>query len=412
MVRLEDRSAYKWLLVALLWLVGCLNYVDRQAIFSVFPLLRRELSLSDVDLALLGTLFLWVYALSSPLGGYLGDRLRRKSIVVSSLLVFTVVTFATGLAGTRSELLGLRSLLGLSEALYLPAALALISDYHSGDTRSRAVGIHQTSLLMGGILGGVFAGYMGDHHGWRPAFYVLGGLGIVLALLLLPLLRESPKKLQAQHSQKPGIRNLRMVLTPPTVLVIMFSGLSVSVAGWVVMAWMPFYLFDRFGLSLTQAGFNATFYFSMATMAGLVIGSFLSDRWARRDRRGRMLLQLIGLCLAVPGLLAVHFAPSAMILVACLFLFGFGRGLWDCNNMPIFCDVVVPEAWSTVYGVFNLANTLGGGLGVLVAGVLRQSVGIGATLSAFSGMLLISAALTWLAVARFLPRDMKKVANR
>ncbi len=400
------RSAYPWLVVALLWFVGCINYMDRQAVFAVFPLLRIDLGLSDVDLALLGTVFLWVYALSSPLGGYLGDRLSRKRVVVASLLVFTSVTFCTGSAQNSSQLLWLRGLLGLSEAIYLPAALALISGYHSAATRSRAIGIHQSGMLVGSILGSLFAGYMGDHQGWRFGFHVLGGLGIALTIIVIPVLRDAPARQQAEDTPKPSLRDLRKVLGVPTVLAVVFTGLCFSMATWVVAAWMPLYFFERFHLNLTQSGFNGTFYVSAATVGGLAVGGYLSDRWARRNRKGRMLLQLVGLGTALPGLVAVPFAPSVTALGTCLFLFGLGRGIWDCNNMPVFCDVVARRTWSTVYGAFNLANTLGGGLGVLLAGALRESLGIGVTLSAFSGLFLMAAAANGLAAMRFLDRDM------
>jgi predicted MFS family arabinose efflux permease len=407
-MRLEQRPGYRWVLVALLWCVGFLNYVDRQAIFSVFPLLREELALSDLDLALLGTVFLWVYGFSSPLGGYLGDRLPRRVAVLLSLSLFSAVTLGTGFARSGRWLLALRGCLGISEAIYLPAALSLIGDYHRGATRSRAISLHQTGLILGGIAGGVFAGYMGDRYGWRPAFYLLGGIGTVLVVALAPLLRESPTTDSNGKSPASAPRNLRRILRTPSVLVVIFSGMSMSMASWVVMAWMPLYMFERFGLSLTRAGFDAMFYFSTATVLGLVSGSVLSDRWAKRDARGRMLLQAVGLTVAVPGLLAVHFAPAPAWLVSSLFLFGVGRGLWDCNNMPIFCDLVERSSWSTTYGVFNFANTLGGGIGVLLAGMLRQSVGIGGTLSVFSALLFTSTALTFLAAVHYLPNDIRK----
>jgi MFS family permease len=416
----EDKSTYKWFLVASLWVIGCLNYMDRQAIFSAFPLLKKELGMSDVQLGLLGSAFLWCYSASSPLAGYLGDRFRRKSVILCSLLIFSLATFATGLASAPSQLIWLRGLLGLSEALYLPAALALIADYHSGGTRSTAIGIHQTSLLAGGILGAIFAGYMGQHYGWRNAFYFLGLSGVLVTFLMMALIRETIKGESdfstAQDVRvdrtEPLLRTLRSILTTPTVLAVMFCGLSISMTGWLVMAWMPAYLYERFGFSLTQAAFNGVFYISVTTAVGILAGSVLADRWTRRDRRGRMWVQLIGLSMGFPAIALFGFTKTAGAVLICLVVFGFARGLWDCNNMPIFCDVVPPASRSTTYGVFNLANTLGGGVSVIIAGILKQRLGIGLTLSMFSLMLLASAILTCLAVKRFVPNDMKQMREK
>ncbi len=415
----ENKGSYKWLLVASLWVIGCLNYMDRQAIFSAFPLLKKELSMSDVQLGLLGSAFLWCYSASSPLAGYLGDRFKRKSVILGSLFIFSLATLGTGLAIAPAQLIWLRGLLGLSEALYLPAALALIADYHAGGTRSTAIGVHQTSLLAGGILGAIFAGYMGEHYGWRNAFYCLGVSGIVISFLMMVLIRETAKggsdfstAQEARVITSPLLATLRSILTIPTVLAVMFCGLSISMTGWLVMAWMPAYLYERFGLSLTKAAFDGVFYISVTTALGILSGSVLADRWARWDRRGRMWVQLIGLSLGFPAIAYFGFTRTAASVLACLVVFGFARGIWDCNNMPIFCDVVLPASRSTTYGVFNLANTLGGGVSVIIAGLLKQRLGIGLTLSMFSLMLLASAVLTWLVVKRFLPNDMKRMREK
>ena len=416
----KQQRTYKWLLVGFLWVIGCLNYMDRQAIFSSFPLLRKELAMSDAQLGLLGSVFLWVYSASSPLGGYLGDRFRRKSVILCSLLIFSLATLATGMAVAPSHLIWLRGLLGISEALYLPAALALIADWHSAETRSTAIGIHQTSLLAGGALGALFAGYMGDHYGWRDAFYLLGLSGIVVTLLMSALLRDTtegesdglPSSAARPVSSESLLRTLHSILTTPTVLAVMFCGLSVSMTGWLVLAWMPAYLYERFGLSLTQASFDGVFYISVTTAGGILAGSIMADRWIKWDQRGRMWVQLIGLSVAFPAIALFGLTKTEGAVLLCLALFGFARGLWDCNNMPIFCDVVAPASRSTTYGIFNVANTLGGGVSVLIAGILKQRVGIGPTLSVFSLMLFAAVALTWRVLKRSLSNDMKEMRER
>ncbi len=395
----------KWLVVALLWFVGCLNYIDRQAIFSVFPLLRKELAMSDIELALLGSAFLWAYGLSSPLCGVLGDRFRRKNIILWSLGVFSLVTLVAGLADSGRQLVWLRTFLGVSEALYIPAALAMIADCHSERTRSTAVGIHQTSLLAGSIIGGVLAGYLGDRYGWRPAFSFLGGSGLLLCAVLYFSLPSPPAVSRAAPSGRgfPGIPV--EIFRRPTFLCVLFGGASLSMVSWVVTAWMPVYLHDHFKLNLAQAGLNAVLYASIATMAGLLAGGALADLWARRDDRARMFVQLAGLAVSAPAVLGVGHSASLAPLLAYLFVFGFGRGLYECNNMPLISQVVGPDQRATAYGVFNLTNTLAAGASVLVTGALKQSLGIAATISAMSGALALASLVTLAGAVWFLRRD-------
>ena len=417
---IEHKDSYKWLVVALLGVIGCLNYMDRTAIFSVFPILSKELGMSDIQLGLLGSVFLWVYGFSSPVAGYLGDRFRRKKVILWSLVLFSGATFVTGLAVTRWQLIWLRGLLGVSEALYLPAALALIADYHSTRTRSTAIGLHNTCLLGGGVLGGVLGGYMGDHYGWRQAFYLLGGVGALVALVSTLSLRD-PVKGASDFStpdqarlvpREPLARTLGAILTKPTVLCIMFCGIAGSAVSWVVSTWMPLYLHERFGMSLAQAGFSAMFYVAIAGASGLLVGSVLADRWAMRDQRGRMFMQVLGLAVAAPAALAISSAGTASTLLTLFAIFGFGRGLWECNSMPIFCDVMSPATRSTTYGVNNLANTLSGGVAVFLTGVLKKSLGIGTTVSIFALLLVVSVGLTLLVSFRYLPKDMRDLREK
>src|SRR5690242_17415633 len=187
---MQKTARYAWLVVALLWLVWLLNYLDRQVVFSLFPLLKKDLALSDLQLGLLGTSFLWVYAVASPFSGYAADRYGRKAIIVTSLLVWSLVTWLTGMARNLPELLATRGLMGISEACYLPAGLALIAAWHSPATRSRATGIHYSGSYLGTVLGGLAGGYFGERYGWRPVFAVLGIAGIVYSTVLAVTLRD------------------------------------------------------------------------------------------------------------------------------------------------------------------------------------------------------------------------------
>src|SRR5579884_183233 len=180
--------SYPWLVVGMLWWISFFNYADRQAIASVFPLLKAEMHLTDTELGLLGSAFAWVYGLSAPLAGVIVDRLRRKTAILGGLQVWSVICLATALARKFPHLLIFRAAEGLGETVYYPASTALISDYHGPRTRSRALGIHQTSVYVGTIAGGAFAGLIGELYGWRWSFIVFGGLGMVLGFVLLRFL--------------------------------------------------------------------------------------------------------------------------------------------------------------------------------------------------------------------------------
>jgi predicted MFS family arabinose efflux permease len=296
--------------------------------------------------------------------------------------------------------------LGVSEALYLPAAAGLIAAYHPPPTRAKAIGIHLSGLSIGAILGGTLAGYIADRHGWRAVFRLLGLAGFGVGVASWFMIRTSPGDTDALAPGRPRFSDqLPLILARKTVLIVMFSGFAVSMAGWVLLAWLPLHLYERFHLTLTQAGFDGSFYFGISTAAGSVAGSVVSDRWRRRERGARLCLQTIGLTVYALSLALASASPSEHTLLACLGAAGLGRGLWDCNSMPVFCEVTEAGAWSTTYGLFNLVNVGGGGLAVFLAGVLRNSIGLNGMLAFFCVLLLGAAALTYVALRYTLPKE-------
>jgi predicted MFS family arabinose efflux permease len=386
---------YKWILVALLWVVALLNYLDRQIIFSVFPLLKSDLHISDLQLGFLGTAFLWVYGILSPCGGYIADRFGRRRVILVSLGVWSAVTWWTGHSHGYNELLTARALMGISEACYLPAALALIADYHDDRSRSQATGLHQSGLYAGIVLGGAAGGWMGDRYGWRAAFVVLGVVGVVYALILTFSLREAPRKsAHDEAGQVPFLAALGELMTARPFLVVVGVNSMVSTAYWCVYTWLALYLYERFHMSLTVAGFSSTFYIQAASFIGILAGGYLADRWTRTDPRGRLLTQTIGLTAAGPFLFLVGTTGSEWILLPCLVLFGLGRGFFDCNLMPVVCQVVSPNLRATAYGILNCTSCLMGGAMALAGGLLKEWIGLGAALQ-ISALMLIAAGL-WL----------------
>jgi predicted MFS family arabinose efflux permease len=389
-----DGKHYKWLLVALLWVVALLNYLDRQVIFSVFPLLKAELKVSDVQLGFLGTAFLWVYGVLSPFGGYLADQFGRRRVILVSLAVWSAVTWWTGHSRDYVELLAARGLMGISEACYLPAALALIADYHGDQSRSKATGLHQSGLYAGIALGGGMGGWMGDRYGWRAAFVVLGIAGLAYAVVLLFGLKESPERRSLAADGRPLLSSLGELMTSRAFLVVVAVNSLVSTAYWCVYTWLALYLFERFQMSLTVAGFSSTFYIQVASFGGILLGGWIADSWAKTDPRGRALTQTIGLAAAGPFLFLIGTTGSEFVLLPCLVLFGLGRGFYDCNLMPVLCQIVSPRLRATAYGVLNCTSCLVGGGMALAGGALKEWVGLGVALQ-ISALMLVAAGV-WL----------------
>lgn len=383
---------YAWLVVFLLLLVWMLNYLDRQVIFSVFPLLQSELHISSVQLGMLGTSFLWVYAFCSPWAGHLADRFGKKRMICGSLLIWSAVTAFSGRAQTFGQLIMFRGLMGVSEACYLPAGLAMIAAYHSPQTRSRAISLHYSGTYIGTILGGVLGGWIGSHYGWRSVFSIFGAVGCCYAMVLIYALREKESRKDNELSlPKESLRHAaRIVFASRGYGRILSVFVIASVCDWAIYTWMPLYLFESFHLSLTGAGFRATFYIRAGGFLGLLIGGILADRWARQNTRGRVLTQSLGLLCAAPCLIASGFTHSTSWLYAAMTLFGIGKGMYDGNTMPVLCEDIPPHLRATAFGFLNFAGTFGGGVMTVAAGALKGTIGLGGIFAA-SGVLLLTA---------------------
>ena len=366
-----------WLLVALLWVVATLNYLDRQVIFSLFPLLEKDLNASAAQLGLTSTMFLWVYGLLSPFAGYLADRFGRVRIIITSLLVWSAVTWLTGQVRNMNELLAARALMGVSEACYLPAALALIAEAHGERSRSLATGLHQSGLYTGVVLGGVVGGWVGQNYGWRPIFTVLGVIGVGYVLVLLATLRGAESapgnaaapKFGSAFGELMSLRGFRTVVAAFALF---------SFAGWIVYTWLPAYLYERFGMTLAAAGFSATFYIQAASYTGVVAGGILADRWSRTNPRARLLTQAAGLAIGAPFLFVVGATASQAVLVIALITYGMGRGWYDANTMPVLSQLAAPRLRATGYGIMNMAACLVGGVAAAGAGWLKSTIGLSA----------------------------------
>ena len=367
-----------WLVVVLLWPVACLNYLDRLMITTMRDSIKAEILMTDAQFGLLTSVFLWVYALLSPSAGFLADRFGRSRVIIGSLFVWSVVTWLTGHARDFNQLLAARALMGISEACYMPAALALITDYHRGPTRSLATGLHISGLYAGAALGGL-GGFLAEHFRWQSAFNLFGGAGIVYSLVLIATLRDErpATNLSAPDSAPEAklslLSSLSYLLRQGSFWVLLSYFSLLSIAYWAIYGWLPTYLGEHFKLGQGVAGLSATAYLQVASFAGILVGGAWSDRWSRTNLRGRLYVPLLGFCLAGPALFLAASTDILRVAIGGLIVFGMARGFADANNMPILCQIADRRYRATGYGVLNFVSCILGGLMTYAAGALNDA---------------------------------------
>jgi MFS transporter, Spinster family, sphingosine-1-phosphate transporter len=392
---------YAWIVVALLAPVALLNYLDRQMLAAMkFSLMIDVPDIgSEANWGKILALFKWTYAILSPVGGYLADRYSRRHVIAGSLLIWSAVTWGTGQVTSYEHLLWTRAVMGISEAFYIPAALALIADYHRGATRSRAVGVHQMGIYAGVIVGG-FSGYAADNPalGWRWMFEICGLIGIAYAVPLFLALRNAPAAAgTAESNATSPLRTLRELVGNPSFLLLVLYFTLPAMAGWIVRDWMPAILKTEFGIGQGKAGVSATVYWMLAAIGAAFVGGWISDQWMRRSARGRIYTSAIGMGIIVVAMLGVGYSPQTGqlgVAVGFLMLFGIGWGFFDCNNMPILCQVARPRLRATGYGLMNLVSISCGGFADLGFGVLRDNkVPLMTIFGIFASVALLSVAL-------------------
>jgi MFS transporter, Spinster family, sphingosine-1-phosphate transporter len=381
----SSAARYAWFVVALLVPVALLNYLDRQMLAAMkFSLMTDIPDIgSEANWGKILALFKWTYAVLSPIGGYLADRFSRRHVIAGSLMVWSAVTWATGQVTTYEQLLATRAVMGISEAFYIPAALALIADYHRGSTRSRAVGFHQMGIYAGVIIGG-FSGYAADHPelGWRWMFEICGVIGVLYAVPLFLLVRNAPAAAPELHgaAQRPDVpaspmAAVRELLTNRSFVLLVLYFTLPAMAGWIVRDWMPAILKTEFGIGQGQAGVSATLYWMLAAIVAAFIGGWVADRWTRRTPRGRIYTSAIGMVLISVAMMGVGYSPQTGLLavaIAFLVLFGLGWGFFDTNNMPILAQITRPHLRATGYGIMNMVSISCGGMADWGFGVLRD----------------------------------------
>jgi MFS transporter, ACS family, D-galactonate transporter len=397
-MNLKHTTYYPWLVVGLLWVVALLNYMDRQMLATMRPTMQVDIAelQSATNFGYLMAIFLWIYGFMSPVSGIIADRFNRKWLIVGSLFVWSGVTYAMGYATTFNQLYWLRATMGVSEALYIPAGLSLIADYHSAKTRSLAIGIHMTGLYMGQALGG-FGATIAAQFSWQQTFHVFGMVGIVYSVVLILFLKEKKWSHTATETDAITPKNkasffkgFGILLTNFSFWILLFYFTIPSLPGWATKNWLPTLFAGNLHIDMAQAGPLSTITIAASSFLGVIFGGILSDRWVQKNIRGRIYTSAIGLGLTIPSLLLIGFGHSLFHVIGAAFCFGFGYGMFDANNMPILCQFVSARYRATAYGLMNMTGVFAGAFITDLLGKSTDAGNLGKDFAMLAGIVLVA----------------------
>ena len=381
--KLISCKAYPWIVVGLLWIVALLNYMDRQMLSTMRDAMQIDISEleSAVNFGRLMAIFLWIYGLVSPFAGAIADRVSRKWLIIASLGVWSAVTTLMSFCTNYDQIFWLRALMGVSEALYIPAALSLIADYHTGKSRSFAIGIHMTGLYLGQAVGG-FGATLAAAFSWQQTFHWFGIIGVAYAALLMVLLYEKRDVAQANISAAPEqkipvLKGFGVIFSNMAFWVILFFFASTSLPGWATKNWLPTLFADSLNTPMSQAGPISTITIALSSFLGILAGGPLSDKWVKRNVKGRVYTSAIGLSMMIPALILLGLGKGMFAAVAAGLFFGIGYGMFDTNNMPILCQFVPSKLRATAYGIMNMTGVMMGAVCTQVLGKWAEGGNLG-----------------------------------
>lgn len=396
---MRNKRFYPWLVVALLWIVALLNYMDRQMLSTMQEAMKAdiaELNRAEAFGALMAV-FLWIYGLVSPFAGIVADRISRRRLVIGSLFVWSGVTWLMGYASNFQELYILRAVMGISEALYIPSALSLIADWHEGKSRSLAIGIHMTGLYVGQAVGG-FGATIAATFSWNATFQWFGIIGIAYSVILAMLLHDRPKAPSANTEKAPteatkGKKEnlwsgLSVVFSTWAFWVILFYFAAPSLPGWATKNWLPTLFAENLGIPMAEAGPISTITIAASSFIGVIAGGVLSDKWVMRNIRGRIYTSAIGLGMTVPALVLLGVGHSIVAVVGAGVLFGVGYGMFDANNMPILCQIISAKYRATAYGIMNMVGVFAGAAVTHILGRFTDGGNLGTAFAVLGSVVL------------------------
>ena len=386
------QKIYPWIVVALLSVVAFLNYLDRQMLSTMQTAIGADITelRQAQNFGRLMAIFLWVYAIVSPFAGSIADRVSRKWLIVGSLGVWSLVTLLMGHCQTFTQMYWLRGLMGVSEALYIPSSLSLIADYHAGKSRSLAVGLHMTGLYLGQAVGG-FGAIFASALSWRMTFHWFGIVGVLYAVVLIFCLREKRTTCHSERSEEsvrseesPSIfKSFGLIFSNIAFWVILFFFASTSLPGWATKNWLPTLFAQHIDGGMAVAGPVATITIALSSFIGVMVGGPLSDKWVKKNLKGRVYTSAIGLGMMIPALVLMGLGKGLVPAVASGLIFGLGYGMFDTNNMPILCQFVPGRLRATAYGLMNM---VGVAMGALCTTLLGKIPNLGLSFAILGGV--------------------------
>ena len=375
-MKFKSSKAYPWIVVGLLWVVALLNYMDRQMLSTMREAMQIDIAEleSAVNFGRLMAIFLWIYGCISPFAGAIADRISRKWLIIGSLAVWSGVTLAMGFCTTYNQIYVLRALMGISEALYIPAGLSLIADYFTGSSRSLAVGIHMTGLYLGQAVGG-FGATIAAAFSWQQTFLCFGIVGVAYAAMLAIMLEDRRNEKSEcgpdaaePPAKEPVWKSFALIFSNISFWTILFFFAASSLPGWSTKNWLPTLFAESLGIPMSQAGPLSTITISVSSFFGVLIGGSLSDNWVRKNIRGRIYTSAIGLAMMIPALVFIGLGSGLVSAIGAGVCFGVGYGMFDTNNMPILCQFVSSRHRATAYGIMNMTGVFFGALITQVLG--------------------------------------------
>jgi ACS family D-galactonate transporter-like MFS transporter len=398
---MNKTNRYAWVVVGLLWVVALLNYLDRQMLSTMKSAMQIDIAelQSATNFGYLMAVFLWIYGFMSPVSGIIADRVNRKWLIVASLFVWSAITFLSGYATTFDQIYWLRAMMGVSEALYIPAALSLIADFHSPKTRSLAIGIHMPGLYMGQALGG-FGATIADEYSWQATFHLFGIVGVLYSVVLVIFLRvPKPVEWLAEGDHMPIkiksslFKGLAILFTNVSFWIILFYFAIPSLPGWAAKNWLPTLFAQNLDIPMATAGPLSTITIAASSFLGVILGGILSDKWVQKNLRGRIYTSAIGLGLTIPSLLLLGFGHSLFHVLGAAICFGIGFGMFDANNMPILCQFVAAKYRATAYGLMNMVGVFFGAFITDLLGKSSDAGSLGKDFAMLAGIVVIALAV-------------------
>lgn len=417
------RKNYKWYVVGMLWFVCLFNYADRQAIYSVFPKLKEEFGFNAMELGLIGSAFMWVYAAGAIFAGYVADHFSRKHLILGGCLFWSLITVMTGWCSKLWHFVTVRALEGVGETFYFPASMSLVSDYHGKATRSRAFSFHQSSVYIGTIGGSWLGAWFAENHGWRVGFYFFGIAGVLLALVLYRFLREpsrgaaerSPDETVEKAQTLPLREVAREIFSKPTALLLMAGFLGANFVATIFLIWTPTFLVEKFHFKLTSAGLSGSVFIHLASVLSVPVGGWLADRFSQKMPGGRILVQALGLLCGASFVALVGLTSDVHALLIYMTIFGLCKGIYDSNIFASLYDVIEPRARATAAGIMNTVGWGGGALGPLAVGWAtmhgrhaKEVDNMSEAIAFGSLVYIVCAAILLFAAFAFIRRDIEK----